>query len=115
MDNQIALVDRNRVKTFSLPYGLHVGNVLAIGGRVDHIWAAGQFGLALFDGDRFHTIAGEADSDFRGVSGVVETADGDFWLNQTTGLARIPAAEIANRLRDPHLDFSMISSIFAMA
>jgi signal transduction histidine kinase/ligand-binding sensor domain-containing protein len=103
MGNQIALVDGDRMRTFSSPDGLHVGNVLAIGGRGDHIWAAGEFGLALFDGNRFHTIAGEADSDFRGVSGVVETASGDFWLNQTTGLARIPAAEIAGRLRDPHL------------
>jgi ligand-binding sensor domain-containing protein/two-component sensor histidine kinase len=103
LGNQIALVDGDRVRNFSSSDGLHVGNIQAIGGRGDHIWAAGQFGLALFDGKRFHTIAGEADSDFRGVSGVVETADGDFWLNQTTGLARIPAAEIANRLRDPHL------------
>ena len=83
------------MRTFSAPEGLHVGNVLAIGGRGDHIWAAGQFGLALFDGSKFHTIAGEADADFRGISGVVETADGDFWLNMATGVARIPAAGIA--------------------
>ena len=50
MGNQIALVDGDRVRTFSSPDGLRVGNVLAIGGRGDHIWPAGQFGLALFDG-----------------------------------------------------------------
>ena len=99
--NRIALVDGDRVKILSSPDGLHVGNVLAIGGRGDHIWAAGQFGLALFDGSKFHTIAGEADADFRGISGVVETANGDFWLNMASGVARISAAEIANRLRDP--------------
>jgi hypothetical protein len=91
MDNQIALVDGERVRTFSSADALHVGNVLAIGGRGDHIWAAGQFGLALFDGNQFHTIAGEVDSDFRGVSGVVESLTGDLWLNQETGIARIPA------------------------
>ncbi len=101
LGNQIALLDGDRVRTFSAPEGLHVGNVLAIGGRGNHIWAAGQFGLALFDGGNFHTIAGEADSDFRGISGVVETAGGEFWLNMATGVARIPAAGIANRLRDP--------------
>jgi signal transduction histidine kinase/ligand-binding sensor domain-containing protein len=100
MGNQIALVDGERVRTFSSADGLHVGNVLAIGGRGDHIWAAGQFGLALFDGNQFHTIAGEVDSAFRGVSGVVESPTGDLWLNQETGVARIPAAEITNRLRD---------------
>jgi ligand-binding sensor domain-containing protein len=99
--NRIALLEGDRVNILSSPDGLHVGNVLAIGGRGDHIWAAGQFGLALYDGNKFHTIAGEADADFRGISGVVETANGDFWLNMTTGVARVPAAEIANRLRDP--------------
>ncbi len=101
MGNQIALLDGDRVRTFSAAEGLHVGNVLAIGGRGNHIWAAGEFGLALFDGNKFHTIAGEGRSRFRGISGVVETANGDFWLNMATGVARIPAAGIANRLRDP--------------
>ncbi len=101
LGNQIALVEGYRVRTFSAPDGLHTGNVLAIGGRGDHIWAAGQFGLALFDGNQFHTIAGETDADFRGISGVVETAGGDFWLNMATGVARIPASGIADRLRDP--------------
>jgi hypothetical protein len=89
------------VSTFSAADGLHVGNVLAIGGRGDHIWAAGQFGLALFDGSKFHTIAGEGDADFRGISGVVEDANGDFWLNMATGVGHIPASGIAERLRDP--------------
>ena len=101
MGNQIALLEGDRVRSFSAPDGLRVGNVLAIGGRGDHIWAAGQFGLALFDGSKFHTIAGEADADLRGISGVVETAGGDFWLNMATGVARIPAAGIADKLRDP--------------
>ncbi len=101
LGNQIALVDRDQVRTFSGADGLHVGNVLAIGGRGDRIWAAGQFGLALFDGSKFHTIAGEADAEFRGVSGVVEDARGDFWLNMATGVGHIPASGIAERLRDP--------------
>jgi streptogramin lyase len=50
MGNEIALIDGEWVRTFSSADGLHVGNVLAIGGRGDHIWPAGQFGLALFDG-----------------------------------------------------------------
>jgi signal transduction histidine kinase/ligand-binding sensor domain-containing protein len=102
MGNQIALVDGDQVRIFSSSDGLHIGNVLAIGGRGAHIWAAGQFGLALFDGNRFRTVAGEADADFRGISGVVETSNGDFWLNEASGVVHIPAAEIANRLQDAH-------------
>ena len=79
---------------------LNIGNVTFIGGRGDHTWVAGQFGLALFDGSRFRLVAGDADGDFRGISGVVETDNGDFWLNQATGVAQIPAAEIAHKLQD---------------
>ena len=99
--NQIALLDGDRLRSFSAPDGLNVGDVLAIGGRGDHVWAAGQFGLALFDGNKFHAIAGEADADFHGIGGAVESSGGDFWLNSTTGLVHLPAAEIAGRLHDP--------------
>jgi signal transduction histidine kinase/ligand-binding sensor domain-containing protein len=114
MGNEIALLDPggpdgDKVRIFSSSDGLQVGNVLAIGGRGGHIWAAGEFGLALFDGNRFRTIASESDRDFRGVSGVVETSNDDFWLNQANGVAHIPAAEIAAKLRDAqhHLQYEL--------
>jgi signal transduction histidine kinase len=37
----------------------------------------------------------------RGVSGLVETADGELWLNGTDGVARIPAAEVRRALAEP--------------
>jgi ligand-binding sensor domain-containing protein len=80
--------------------GLRVGTVTFIGGRGDHIWLVGHLGFALFDGKAFRTIVGEADENFSGISGIVETDNGDFWLNQATGVAHIPAAEIAKRMED---------------
>ena len=100
--SKIALVDGETVRTFSPADELNIGNVTFIGGRGDHTWVAGQFGLALFDGSRFRLVAGDADGDFRGISGVVETDNGDFWLNQATGVAKIPAAEIAHKLQAAH-------------
>jgi signal transduction histidine kinase len=95
-------LDGQDVRTFSSD-GLHIGNVTFIGGRGDHVWAVGQLGFAIFDGRRFHTIVGESDAEFKGISGVVETDNGDFWSNQSTGVARIPAAEVASRMHDvPH-------------
>jgi len=82
--------------------GLQIGTVTFIGGRGDHIWLVGHLGLALFDGKAFRTIVGEADENFNGISGVVETDNGDFWLNQASGVARIPAAEVAKRIEDVH-------------
>jgi signal transduction histidine kinase/ligand-binding sensor domain-containing protein len=99
---RIVLLDGQRVRTLSLAEDLNIGNVTFIGGRGDRTWVVGQFGLALFDGKRFRLVAGEGDGDFRGISGVVETDNGDFWLNQATGVAQIPAAEIALKLKDVH-------------
>ncbi len=81
---------------------LQIGAMTFIGGRGDHTWVVGHSGLALFDGKKFRTIASEADANFTGISGVVETDNGDFWVNQTTGVAHIPAAEIARRMQDAH-------------
>lgn len=96
---RIALLEGDKVSTFASS-DAHIGNVTFIGGSGDHIWVAGQFGLALFDGSRFRTIAGESDAGFKGISGVVETANGDFWLNQATEVVHITAAEIAQKLKD---------------
>ena len=99
---RIALLNGQKVRILSLADELDIGNVTFVGGRGDHTWVVGQFGLALFDGTGFRLVAGEGDGDFRGISGVVETDNGDFWLNQATGVAQIPAAEIALKLKDVH-------------
>jgi len=101
MGNRMAVVDGDKVRTFSAPEGLAVGNVLAITGKGDHLWASGQSGLAFFDGNRFRMVATDADGAFNGISGIVETGSGDVWLNQAAGVAHIPAAEIRSKLSDP--------------
>jgi ligand-binding sensor domain-containing protein len=99
-DNRIGLADGEKVRTFSSAEGLHVGTVRAFGGQGAHVWAGGQFGLARFDGNRFSMLTTEADGDFRGISGIVETDNGDLWLNQASGLAHIPAAEVETKIHD---------------
>ena len=96
---RIVMLDGQQTRTYSSGE-LQVGTVTYIGGQGDQMWLVGQLGFALFDGNRFRTIANEADADFKGISGVVQTANGDFWLTQATGLAHIPAAEIAARIQD---------------
>jgi signal transduction histidine kinase/ligand-binding sensor domain-containing protein len=96
---KIVALDGQDATTYTTD-GLHIGNVTFIGGQGDRLWAVGQLGLALFEGARFRTIVGEDDTAFRGISGVVVTKNGDFWLNQAAGVAHIPAAEIASRTKD---------------
>ena len=41
----------------------------------------GEFGLKQFDHGRFRTILSIDMESLRGISGIVETANGDLWLN----------------------------------
>jgi hypothetical protein len=37
----------------------------------------------------------------RGISGIIETADGDLWLNGLSGIVHLPRSELSEALRDP--------------
>ena len=102
LGNQIALVEGDGVRSFSAPDGLHVGNVLAIGGRGDHIWAAGQLGLALV---RWQQIPHDCRRGRRRLPGHQrrggrrpKAISGSIWRLGSHGFLR---AGIADRLRDP--------------
>lgn len=100
--NRIARIDRqDQVRVFGDADGLQLGNVLAL--RVDgaRVWAGGEFGLALFDGDQVFHIVGQGGAPFRGVSGIVRTAAGELWLHGADGATRIAAADVARLLREP--------------
>jgi signal transduction histidine kinase/ligand-binding sensor domain-containing protein len=97
--NRVAVLDGDRVTTYSTIQGLALGNVTAITGREQHVWLGGEWGLALFDGARFTMLATWADDHIGSISGIVVTADGDLWLNQGTGVVHISAAAVNEKLR----------------
>jgi PAS domain S-box-containing protein len=97
---QLAVLDGDQVRVFGPGDGLQVGNIMAIHGRRSEIWAGGEFGLEQFEQDRFHNITAVNDEWLRGISGIVETANGDLWLNAISGIFHIRKAEISAALRD---------------
>lgn len=99
-DDEAAVLDHNAVRTFSQPEGLKVGTLTAINQVHRRIWIGGQFGLVVFDGQRFRPVSTALAGGFNGVSGIVETANGDLWVNQSSGLAHFAAAEVDATLRD---------------
>ena len=100
-ENRIAIVDGSNVQLFSAKDGLQVGNVTAIYARRSRVWAGGEFGLALFDGNHFQPMIPDASLRFEGITGIVETADGDLWLHCDSGLVHIAAAEVRRRIKEP--------------
>jgi signal transduction histidine kinase/ligand-binding sensor domain-containing protein len=98
--SQLAVLDGDKVRRFGPSDGLQVGNVLAIYGRGSEIWIGGELGVAQFDHGRFHNIAAVDDGWLHGISGIVETPDGDLWLNGISGIFHIRKVEISEALKD---------------
>jgi signal transduction histidine kinase/ligand-binding sensor domain-containing protein len=101
MGSTIAILDGSTLKTFSPQVGLDVVNIEAIYEHAGHIWVGGERGLAVFRGSRFQSLTADGDIELKGISGIVETAGGDLWLNATPGIIHIPAAEIQRALEKP--------------
>ena len=102
--DRVARVAGGSVRVFSARDALRVGSVKAIHVRGDRVWVGGTSGLAVLDaadggGARFAPL-GIAGGTLRGVTGIVETAGGDLWLNGVDGVTRVPAAELRRALRD---------------
>ncbi|MEO8523735.1 MAG: two-component regulator propeller domain-containing protein [Caldimonas sp.] len=101
MKGEVAVLDGDSVRTFSGPSRLSVGHVTAIYGKRGSVWVGGELGLAVFDGSGFRDVKPQDGPAFTNVTGVVETADGDVWLNTSAGIVRIAAAETLRAMRDP--------------
>ena len=98
--NRIARVSGAHVQMFGSEQGLEIGNVLAMLDQDGQIWAAGELGLAHFNGTRFVSVHSASGSPFRGLSGIVRARDGDFWLNGVSGIVHIPRQEMEHALHD---------------
>lgn len=83
-----------RWRSYGQSDGLAIGLVMALHPNGSHVWAGGDNGLALFEANRFRQVTGTGGETFDGISGIVELANGDLWLNAAAGLFRIPGEEI---------------------
>ena len=98
----IAMVDRDQVTLYGRDQGLAIGNVLSLLVQGAHVWAAGDDGIAyLAPNNRFVVFHAEGNNALRGVSGIVETAGGELWLNSPEGVYRFAASQVETLLRAP--------------
>jgi len=104
----VAVMVGDSVRVLTTRDGLAVGGVLAISARGDRVWVAGQLGVAALApreaggrGSRPFVTLATAGEPLRGVSGVVETSDGELWLNGADGVTRIAAEEVRRALTEP--------------
>jgi signal transduction histidine kinase/ligand-binding sensor domain-containing protein len=93
-NNKIIAVDGDKLLTFSDRDGIGVGDVKSIESTGRHFWIGGDLGLALFDGIRFRQVLPADGTPFRGICGIVATADDGLWMSENRGITHIPEADI---------------------
>jgi signal transduction histidine kinase len=101
VDGRIAMLDDNRLTLYSRAQTRMPGPILAFAQQGKEIWVGGEHGLAYFDTNSFHPVAGSGRGAFTLVSGIVVTNDGDVWLNTADGVIYITAAEVQHLFADP--------------
>ncbi len=111
----IALLKESHVKIFSSKQGLKVGSVTAISEKKGNVWIGGTSGLQRFDGTRFFKLT-TATEELKDISGIVERSNGDLWLNQRSGIARIDHIEINKFKQDTryHVRLDMFNALDGM-
>ena len=104
--NRLARWEHGVTRNFSSADGLEVGNILTIQEKGPHLWVAGERGLALFVGDRFRAMTVAAPDVLRGITGLVETGEGDLWIHAIVGAIKIPATEVRKAIDEPGHEMS---------
>jgi signal transduction histidine kinase len=98
---QIAVLTQGIVRSFSTEKDLSIGPISLLARSGDQIWAAGDLGVAFFEGDTFHTVRAEDGSTFADVDRVVATALDGVWLSAHQGIVHIPEVEVEHVIGDP--------------
>jgi signal transduction histidine kinase/ligand-binding sensor domain-containing protein len=99
---QVYVLDGEKVTSYAQNDGLDIGRIKVIRGRGQHIWVGGELGLLFFSGGRFRRVAVADAAQFGAICGIIQTADGGLWLNEMSGIVRIPPEEIRQFAADPN-------------
>ena len=107
---EIILSDERGYRRIRDAVTLSIGSILTFQVAHGMLWVAGTNGVAYFAHGEFHRIGLAKGGALRGVSGIVEDALGNLWLNAGDGIIRIRAEEVQKVLHDSHhdLDFDLL-------
>ena len=78
-----------------------LGSVSGLNDTSHGFFAIGMNGVAIFRDDRFQMLTFADQVSTRGLTGLVESRNGDLWLNGSRGIVRIPVHELETGLNAP--------------
>jgi signal transduction histidine kinase/ligand-binding sensor domain-containing protein len=99
-DGTLAVVEADRVKLLGAAEGLDLGGLFAIHAGTRTVVASANR-VAVLDNGRFHIVTTPADPTvLEGVTGIVESKNGDLWFNGLKGAVRVTAADLIRAAHD---------------
>jgi signal transduction histidine kinase/ligand-binding sensor domain-containing protein len=90
----VSVSDDDRTQVYGAQDGLNGGSAHSFFQGRRFMWIGASKGLAVFDGDRFHSLASSVPGELDGISGIVEMAAGDLWLRSVAGLLHYDAEAV---------------------
>jgi signal transduction histidine kinase/streptogramin lyase len=78
-----------------------IGVVATLSATSDGVFAEGDRGIAVLRGTYFQMLSFAQPEMAHTVSGLVEGADGDYWINGSRGIVRIASHEMTMALKKP--------------
>jgi signal transduction histidine kinase/ligand-binding sensor domain-containing protein len=110
--DNLAVIERGKVRVFSKADGLDLGALVTLGGRDGAVLVGGEFGLALWHGDRFHMVRASRGTGFGSVSAIMVVPSG-VWLSTSAGIVHIPEREFQKVCDDPQylVDYEVLDVV----
>lgn len=97
--NNLVEWDGREFHHYSFPVALDI-TTFTIGIHGDHVWLAGGLGILLFRHGNFEPVTWNKEIQPVSISGVVETDDGELWMNTFDGVVKVSKEELARRMND---------------
>jgi signal transduction histidine kinase/ligand-binding sensor domain-containing protein len=101
----LVLVDGPSIRTFNTGDGPNIGNIQTILPTPREVLLAGDMGLARFIGGRFQILPAAAHPQLARISGILQTPQGETWLNGIAGLVRMQTRDLEAAFNQPTRPF----------
>jgi signal transduction histidine kinase/ligand-binding sensor domain-containing protein len=99
--SKVAVIDKEAVRMLPNLSEAALGRVTAIAFRDARVWLAGQSTAGLYADEHFWPLVSDGKG-LTGVSGIVQSDDGDLWLHGSDGISHISANDVAAFITDHH-------------
>ena len=100
-DGTLRRLEDGKLAVMTPDDGLKIGAIKVIVSQGEHLWVGGENGVQLISqADKPWLRLSDPDA-LEGVSGLIETPEGELWLNGAKGITHLSADEVRHALADP--------------